>query len=255
MFKFFNKKTPAVSWFVVISLLAFFALASLFLYFSSYINQEDGVSVTESLPARILDISNDPFITFPGVDKDNITEPIINGLDPVWGEQGAPVRIVYFSDYDCQYCGEQIEMIKEVSNSYGDKVEIIWKDYPDLNKGSLSFLAALAGRCAQEQNRFWEFETSFMEQFSVFKVQQGKNYEAFGGFILGIAQELDLKLDTFQECVSNQDALGQIESNITEAQDLGLPGVPFTFINKREVLGQYGLEELKQIIKQELSSE
>ncbi len=79
-----------------------------------------------------------------------LTGPIITNVDPSQGARNAPVTIVEFSDYVCNYCKEQESTIKQLIEAYQDKVRLIWKDYPESNYLSLSFQAAVAARSAGE---------------------------------------------------------------------------------------------------------
>jgi protein-disulfide isomerase/uncharacterized membrane protein len=48
----------------------------------------------------------------------------------VSGPKDAPITIVTFSDYQCPYCKLAANVIPAVTRAYGDKVRIIYKDYP-----------------------------------------------------------------------------------------------------------------------------
>ncbi len=73
---------------------------------------------------------------------------------PELGAASAPVTIVEFSDFQCPYCQRAEPVLKQVREKYGDKVRLVYMDFP-LEIHDHSTDAASAGRCAEEQGKFW----------------------------------------------------------------------------------------------------
>jgi predicted DsbA family dithiol-disulfide isomerase len=185
---------------------------------------------------------NDPLITRVPDLEDMLTGPIISSLDPVQGDKKAPVVIVEFSDYECSYCQEVEQHLKELTARYKYQVRLIWKDYPKTNTDSASFKAAIAGRCAQAQDSFWQYHDLLYEFGKL-------NTETF----LNIAEILELDITDFKACLDSTGPKDLVRDNIEEANALGIAGIPFIYINDQEVLGEISLEELERIIKIELA--
>ena len=68
------------------------------------------------------------------------------GSSPARGPRTAPVTIVEFADFQCPYCTRAEESLRQVSTHYGDKVRIVWKNFPlDMHKDApLAHMAAMA---------------------------------------------------------------------------------------------------------------
>lgn len=185
----------------------------------------------------------DPLITKePGL-KDILAGPIISTNDPSYGKTDAPVTIVIFSDFECAFCYEQEQGLKKAINDSKDSVRLIWKDYPDVSAAdSSSYQAAIAGRCADEQDKFWEYHDLLF---------QNKQKSDRASFVI-LAKELDLDVSDFQDCLKSDAAKKRVNENIIEANALNINGVPFVFINDQEVLGQSTAEDLTKLIKAEI---
>lgn len=186
--------------------------------------------------------ASDPFITKNPNLNDILAGPIISSLDPGIGLKNAPIVMVLFSDFECDFCRKQEEVLKEIKNKYNDQLRIIWKDYPEPDYNSISFMAAHAARCAQEQDKFWEYHDFLFES------NKNLNEDLF----YAGAKELGMDLDLFENCLKDDEIKNKINDNIIEANALDIPGVPFLFINDQEIIGEVTSEELERIIESEL---
>ncbi len=180
----------------------------------------------------------DPLITKVPKFEDTITQPIWQSTDPHLGASNTPVTIVIYTDYECQYCGSLEEISQKMVKKFKGKVSLMHKDFPDPNQCSASYQAAVAARCAQEQNQFWSFSQALYQ----------KDVLATSTF-LQIAKNLGLDLNQFKACLKSQRLKNLIEDNIFEANALGISGVPYLFINNKEFMGQMSEKELETTIK------
>jgi hypothetical protein len=72
---------------------------------------------------------------------------------PSLGSADAPITIVEFSDFQCPFCKRVEPALKEIREKYGDKVRLVYMDYP-LPMHNHALDAAKAGRCAAEQGNW-----------------------------------------------------------------------------------------------------
>jgi protein-disulfide isomerase len=79
----------------------------------------------------------------------------VAATDPVKGPATAPITIVEYSDFQCPFCARVNPTLDRVLQTYGDKVRIVFKDYPLPNHREAP-KAAEAAHCAGEQGKFWE---------------------------------------------------------------------------------------------------
>lgn len=246
MFKFLKEPKFPLAIFVVASLLSLTVIFAVYLIFmvkpaSAPTGQDEAVLNRYYLKGQ-GNQSSDPYISaYPNWEK-MLEGPIITSADPMLGELSAPVTITIFSDFSCEYCQQQEETIKKMVGRYGQYVNILRKDFPDYEANSYSFRAAVAGRCAQEQGRYWDYHGRLFSDRA----------EASDDFFLQIARELDLKLKDFSGCLASETAADKVKSNQREASALEIAGVPFLYVNDQEVLGEIDEAGLAQLVEIEI---
>lgn len=196
---------------------------------------------------NLITESSDPLVGEKNANLDYELEvPRDNGQDPAMGSQDAKVKIFYFSDFSCPFCLEQEEIIKRVYDKFSQDVRVVWKDYPDLNSlEEFSYQAARAARCANEQGKFWDYNKMLYNQEENFGVLRGQLF-------FNLAENLKLNINNFTNCLTNIDIDNAIMENISEAEDLGIVGIPYIYINDKDMLGDFSEEELELIIESEL---
>ncbi|NIQ55049.1 MAG: thioredoxin domain-containing protein, partial [Gammaproteobacteria bacterium] len=68
------------------------------------------------------------------------------------------MKVVEFADYQCGGCRQFALGVKPVIDEFVERGEaqFIYYDFPLVSIHAHAFLAARAGRCAQDQDRFWD---------------------------------------------------------------------------------------------------
>lgn len=232
-----KKKNYGSYFFVAMALLDFVVLFCIF--WSPLRIDRLLIGKEQSVDAFSADKENkDPFITKNPLAPANINEPVIRGDDPSTGARDARINLIMFSDLDCEFCDFQYKSVKNILGKYGSTVRLIWKDYPSSDQSSRSYLSAIAGRCAYEQGKFWQYRDLLSENSEA-------SFES-------LAKKLNLNINDFSRCFSGEEAKRKIAESIAEADALGISGVPDTFVNGRELLGEISEEELERLIQLEI---
>lgn len=253
--RFLKEENFSVGLFVAVSLLSAVILIGFLVVGKSYLNSElaqlsqEKEGGTSEGGSDIITRDNhhkDPFITRNTRAGEEILQPIVASDSIGFGKEEAPVTIVEFADFECEHCREQGRMIRSLikEEGYEDKVRLVWKDYPVNDKDSSSWQAAKAARCADKQGKFWDYHDE------LYKGSDDLGEDLF----LELARELGLDTGSFAECLAEGEEIDErIEGNITEANILGINGIPFLYINDREFMGEIDKKELEQIIQLELN--
>lgn len=195
---------------------------------SPYLVQTDDLLVTKNLTAQDLLPIDKPLVTF---------------VDPQRGAAEPLIYIVEFSDFACPFCKESQKIIGQILAKYPDTIRHVWKDAPaeELHRDSMK--AHLAARCAQKQNKFWEYHDQLFNEQGDFNNETLEN----------IAQTVGLNLKKWQTCFEKKEEQAKIERGIIEAEVLGVDGIPYFFINNQRISGAVSFKELDQIIRAEIA--
>jgi protein-disulfide isomerase len=141
---------------------------------------------------------------------------------PELGPGNAPITIVEFSDFQCPFCKRAEPTLKAVREKYGDKVKLVYMDFP-LSFHPNALPAANAGRCAGAQGKFWEYHDQLF-------ADQGKLDPAD---LKATAKKVGLNTDEFDKCLDSNEYQAAIESDLAQGKKLGVDGTPSFFVNGR----------------------
>ena len=163
--------------------------------------------------------------------------------DPVAGQREAAVEIVEFSDFECPYCRQASPVLKQVVAKYGDRVKLIWKDFP-LPIHASAARAAEAAQCAHEQGKFWQYHDLLFSNQHALAVSDLRKY----------ASDIALDSKAFDSCFSSGKYRGRIASGIQQGRNKGVAATPTVFINGRIVAGAVPFETYDKVVAEELGA-
>ncbi|HEV2150431.1 MAG TPA: DsbA family protein [Longimicrobiaceae bacterium] len=201
------------------------------------------------------------FLIYQAFGKDKpASEPVPVALDAARlnrvqgisvGPPDAPVVIYEFADFQCPACGQFAGMVAPLIKDRlvePGKVRFVYYDFPLVDIHPNAFLASRAGRCANEQGRFWEFHDIVYGQqpnwshasdptdlFVQYARQAGADPRAF---------EACLRSDKYQREISESMELGR---------SLGVQGTPTLIVNGRRLGQTPSFTELNRMVDEAAS--
>lgn len=153
-------------------------------------------------------------------------------MNPFMGPEGAKVTVRIFSDFQCPACKLAEGPLRQAMEKYKDRVRFVWNDYPLTQVHANSLAAAVAARCAQEQNKFWEYSQSLFEN--------QKSWDALAvpsQKFIDMAKGLGLEGDNFTSCLGRSAPKDKVNQDMIEGQGLGIDSTPTFFINRKMYSG------------------
>ena len=170
-------------------------------------------------------------------------EVAVEADDPVLGSASAPVTLVEFSDFQCPFCARVRPTLMQVLEAYGDRVRIVWKDFPLTSIHPQAFKAAEAGQCAREQGKFWEYHDRLFANQQALQPELLKKYAA----------DMGLDAAAFGACLDGAKYAERVKAQIGVGNELGVASTPSVFINGRMLAGAQPYEAFAAIIDDELA--
>ncbi len=159
------------------------------------------------------------------------------------GQANAPVTIEVYADFQCPYCARADAVLQQLVPTYIDtgKAKLIFRNMPII--GPESVVAAQAGECAADQNKFWAFADY------LYAHQAGENSGALSnGNLKAIAARLGLDANTFNTCLDSGKYAAQVQQELAEGQQRGVQGTPTFFINGQRYEGVLTYDQLAALI-------
>jgi protein-disulfide isomerase len=164
-----------------------------------------------------------------------------DGVSPAKGALKPAVTILEFSDFECPFCRQAQDTLKQVMEHYGDRVRLVFKHLP-LEGHRYSLPAARAAYCAGEQDRFWQFHDAL---FAAGTLSQ----EIFNE----TAASLGLNREKFATCVSAERSRTAVVRDIELAKRYRVDSTPSFLINGKLVKGALTFADFQNLIERELN--
>ncbi len=164
------------------------------------------------------------------------------GTSPAKGPADALVTIVEFSDFQCPFCSRVEATVKQVVDTYGKDVRVVFKQNPlpfHQNAGP----AAEFSMAANDEGKFWQaHEKLFANQQAL----ERANLETY-------AKDLGLNVAKVKAALDSNKHKVQVDADQALARGLGAAGTPSFFINGRSLRGAQPFEAFKAVIDEELA--
>jgi protein-disulfide isomerase len=182
-------------------------------------------------------------------DKHEVTEylePLRIAVDdpqaPAAGPADAPVVIVEFSDFQCPFCSRVVPTLERIREAYGDKVRLVFRQFPLHRIHPQAQKAAEASLCARDQGKFWEMHDAMFADQRALSVPQLKE----------TATEVGLEADAFAECLDSGRYEDQVDEDLQAGVEAGVSGTPALFVNGRFLSGAQPYDAIAKLIDDEL---
>jgi protein-disulfide isomerase len=205
-------------------------------------------------------ITNEPELT---IEPTPTTEPIgpvkitmdtfLENGSPILGDIDAKVTLVEFGDYQCHFCNVYFHTTEnKILQQYVEtgKVKMIFKDYNIIGPDSVN--ASHGTHCASEQGLFWEYHDILFSNWA------GENNGwASSENLLKFAEEIDLDLVQWSECMIEGHHSKTIIASNDDARSLEITGTPAFFVighdgKVTKLVGAQPYETFERIFEKEL---
>jgi protein-disulfide isomerase len=195
-----------------------------------------------------LDLTKDPYA--------DVVKKIDTANRPWRGGKDAKVLIVNYDDFQCPFCFRMHQTLtNDILKSYGDKVKIVYKDYPLTSIHPWATRAAVDANClaAQSNDAYWGF-ADFVHN-NVRDITGKGDLQQQLAAVDQVAREQGTKFkvdgNKLEACVKAQDDHA-VRASAAEADSVGVTATPTLFINGYKIDGAVPAEDLHAAIDRAL---
>lgn len=163
----------------------------------------------------------------------------IGPKDHTIGPNDAPVTLVEYGDYECSFCAQAHQIIKQIMEDMGSRLQFVFRNFPltEIHKSALP--AALAAEAAGAQGKFWEMHDLLYEE------QPDLNSEG----LLLCADRLGLDHELFARDIEGARYMKKIRDDFGSGTASAVDGTPSFFINGYRHEGSWDYGSLTSAIR------
>ncbi|MEM7137239.1 MAG: thioredoxin domain-containing protein [Myxococcota bacterium] len=169
----------------------------------------------------------------------------VTDAQPSKGPNDALVTIVEFSEFQCPFCARVLPTVKQIQDTYGDDVRIVWRNLPLGFHPNADPAAQLAMEAHAQggDEKFWEVHDLLFDNQKALSRSDLENY----------AQQAGLDMAAVKKALDEKVYAEQIKEDSGLAATMGARGTPNFFVNGRNVRGAQPFASFQKIIDEELA--
>ncbi|HEX7665258.1 MAG TPA: thioredoxin domain-containing protein [Polyangiaceae bacterium] len=162
-----------------------------------------------------------------------------------WGGNTALVTIIEFSDFQCPYCKRAEPTLKQIHDTYGDKVRLVWKNepLPFHDRAEPAAEVAMEARAEKGDAGFWAAHDALFDSQPNLKDED----------LDKVTQKIGLNMDKVHDAMKNHTHKAEIDADQDVGEDFNASGTPHFFVNGRRLVGAQPFEKFKPIIDEEIT--
>jgi protein-disulfide isomerase len=169
---------------------------------------------------------------------------------PSLGDPNAPVTLVEYADFECPTCRSLHDVLRGLLPNYAGKVRLIFKDFPIEQIHPWARTAAIAGRCAYQQDpkAFWKMYDLIYDNQEVISAANAWTK------VSDYAAQSGLNAETFKACMAGPEAADAVNASRANGVQVEVNSTPTIFVNGRRIVGA-DPHLLEQYINYELAQQ
>lgn len=164
---------------------------------------------------------------------------VVPSTAPYLGSPDAKITIVEFGDFQCPFCQASSYVLRQVVNTYGSDVRLVFRHFPIEALHPLAPTLARASMCAKEQGKFWQVHDRFFQFQDKIASRDDIDLQV---------QLAGLNMRDYATCMQANRYQDLINQDLSDAIQLGAVGTPTWLVNGKKIEGYLTFDAWKQII-------
>lgn len=167
--------------------------------------------------------------------------PYVQG-DQIQGSTSAPIILTEYGDYQCPFCGTFYPWIKQAQKEFGDKLAVVYREFPLSEIHPNANAAGWAAEAAAKQGKFWEMHDQLFASQAYWEKEQNPITK-----FTDYADTLGLNKDQFVKDYNSDEIHKKVEADRAAGEKIGINATPTIFLNGKSLTTlPQSYEELKQ---------
>jgi len=177
---------------------------------------------------------------------------------PVRGSKDAKVTVVVYDDFQCPYCSRMHQTLNDLLKVYGDRIKVIYKDYPLVQIHPWSERAAIDSGCLAKQSdgAYWDFaDYVHLNGKQIQGEQRPLNVQLaeVDRITLDVGKRHSVDAAGLESCIKAQSTT-DLKASVKEAESVGVEATPVLFINGEKLDGAVPEDELRLVLDKDLKN-
>ena len=169
---------------------------------------------------------------------DRLAQPVDPERDHIIGDAEAPVTLVEYGSYACEYCHTAHQVVATLRDRFGDRLRYVYRHLPLAERQLATHAAQLAEYAARETGDFWGVHDALMS----------RSYRFSDRDLDEVAAEFGLPRHNQRDAAAQKDALTRVREDARGGIHSGARATPTFFINDRRYEGVWDESALEEAI-------
>jgi protein-disulfide isomerase len=165
-------------------------------------------------------------IIFAGGSNKALTVAPVTDADHIVGSRTAPAVLIEYSDFQCPACTAYYTVVKNLEAKYGEKLAVVYRNYPLTQLHKNAQLAAQAAEAANLQGAFWPMHDILFDRQDAWA-----NDTSAQQIFTNYATELKLDVAKFGADIDSSVVKDRVAVDVASGNAVGLTGTPTFFLN------------------------
>lgn len=213
------------------------------------------VIIVIAILGGLIALSKKDSINVSGLDQSKIQPAsAANGniAEHVFGNQSGKTTLIEYGDYQCPVCGRAYPILKEVSDTYKDKLTFVFRNNPLTTVHPNARAGSAAAEAAGLQGKYWEMHDMLYEKQNDWS---DSSPDQRVGFFVKYAQAVGVKdINKFKTDMDSKAVSDKINFDLALGKKIPVEGTPTLLLNGKNIDGSVwgDVDKLKSAVEDAL---
>lgn len=162
------------------------------------------------------------------------------------GSKDAAITIQEFADFECGYCAEGANTMKEILKNYPERVNLVFRNLPlPFHQNALIAAKAFSAVCLQSSSLAYSYQSELFDNQEKL-ANQGESY------LYQLAEKVGVNVPKMKTDMNGEVVAKIISEDQQLAKAHNFRGTPSFLIGSEPVVGALPYEEIKKVIDKQL---